>query len=412
MDNDNTGGKEVRMVNAPYWYGTHLDKLDFEWSREEALEIERYSEKILKNATEEDMTPLERWKAHMAGKPKDRKLICNEPIIIYSTRTLDSYGDILKPIDLMKNPKLMVKAVHATTARFKNDFHSQNVISYTEEIFGGRAKMIDHGNPSAIGDKPIKSLADLEGLEAPDPYSAGLFPGWLWFNRELRRIIDKYKLPLPLWSSIGSDPTSVAMIGILGWTPFLKALITNKELALRCADLGFQWNLKFFKALLDTARPEGMYACQFTGGFPLKGNEWVGDQLRLLAKAVKAFDPQVHLSHGYSFLSGVFDWYKVAYERGGLTKYTFDGGTGGLSEDINMKGVMDWHREHDVYLSYSIPNDTIENGPISRIEEECKALCDLGRSHPRFAPSIIPVWRVPPPYLDAAMAAMRKYSKC
>ena len=56
-----------KMENAPEWYGTPYDQLEFEWSREEELELERYCEKILKNAEEEEMTPLERVRGHMAG---------------------------------------------------------------------------------------------------------------------------------------------------------------------------------------------------------------------------------------------------------------------------------------------------------------------------------------------------------
>ena len=38
------------MESAPYWYGTHLDDLDFEWSREDKLEIERYCESGIEDA--------------------------------------------------------------------------------------------------------------------------------------------------------------------------------------------------------------------------------------------------------------------------------------------------------------------------------------------------------------------------
>jgi len=67
-----TEEKEIRMVGAPEWYGTPLDELDFQWSHEEKLEIERYCEKIHKNLAEEEMTPKERFEATLAGKPRDR----------------------------------------------------------------------------------------------------------------------------------------------------------------------------------------------------------------------------------------------------------------------------------------------------------------------------------------------------
>ena len=63
------------MEGAPDWYDTHLDELDFEWSPEDKLEIERYCEKIHKNIATEEMTPYERCIANYEGKPKDRSLM-------------------------------------------------------------------------------------------------------------------------------------------------------------------------------------------------------------------------------------------------------------------------------------------------------------------------------------------------
>jgi hypothetical protein len=402
--------KEVRMQGAPEWYGKHLDELDFEWSPEEEVEIERYCEKILKNVAEEEMTPLERFKAHMEGKPKDRKLITVETLETYPPRTLDSWADAIKPIDLYKYPKLLVKAKLATVARFKLDFPSENIITYTEEIFGGHAKMIDYGNPGAVGEPPIKTMEDLEGLEVPDPYSVGLFPGWLWAHKELRRIIDKYNLPLPIWSSIGPDPTCVAILGMMGWSGFLQALRKNPELARRCSDLGAEWDIMLGRAMIEVCHPEALYVCQFTGAFPLKGNEWVGDQLREVAKGIKAVDPNIHLSHGYSFLTGVLEWYNVMHERGSMVRELFDGGTGGDVTDVDEKIIMDWHREHDIYLGYGIKTGILEQGPISAIEEACKALCEFGKDHPRFAPGALVVYNTPHAHLDALVAAYKKYA--
>ena len=403
--------KEVRMQGAPEWYGRHLDELEFEWSPEEEVEIERYCEKILRNVAEEEMTPLERFKAHMEGKPKDRKLITVETLETYPPRTLDSWADAIKPIDLYKYPKLLVKAKLATVARFKLDFPSENIITYTEEIFGGHAKMIDYGNPGAVGEPPIKSMADLEGLEVPDPYCTGLFPGWLWAHKELRRIIDKYHLPLPIWASIGSDPTCVAILGMMGWSGFLQALRKNPELARRCSDLGAEWDIKLGRAMIEVCNPEALYVCQFTGAFSLKGNEWVGDQLREVAKGIKEADPNIHLSHGYSFLTGVLEWYTVLHERGSMTRDAFDGGTGGDVTDVDEKIVMDWHREHDIYLGYGIKTGILEQGPISAIEEACKALCEFGKDHSRFAPGALVVYNTPHAHLDACVAAYRKYAR-
>ena len=404
--------REVKLEGAPAWYHQPLDELHFEWSPEELVEIERYCEKILKNIEEEGgMTPLERWKAHMAGKPTDRKLMAVSHVVIYATRTLDSYSDAIKPIDVYRNPKLLVKAMLATVARYKLDYPNLHSIIYNDDLFGGRAKMLECGQPVMVGDPPIKSMADLEGVEAPDPKSFGLNPGWLWAIREVRRFIDQYSLPIPVWVSLGTDPSCTAILAMMGWAPFLKATRKQPELARRCCELALEYDIKLANTLIELARPEGMYCSGFAGAFPLKGNEWVGEQLLELATTIKASSPDIHLSFGYSFLSGVFEWYDILHEMGAMSPDTWDGGLGGYSEDIDMEKVFDVHREQNWWLSYSIQNETLEKGPISAIEEEVKALSEKGKANPKFSPGIVPVYFVPPSHLDAAIAAVKKYSR-
>jgi len=203
----------------------------------------------------------------------------------------------------------------------------------------------------------------------------------------------------------------VAIIGMMGWSTFLQAMRKDQEFARRCCDIASEWCVKIGRALIEVCRPEGVYACQFTGAFPLKGSEWVGDQLAELAKDIKAADPKVHLSHGYSFLTGVFEWYSILHERGAMTRDAFDGGTGGDVTDVDPKKIMAWHQEHDIYLGYGIQTGILEQGPISAIEEACKALCEEGKSHPRFAPGALVVYHTPHAHLDAAVAAYKKYAR-
>jgi len=400
------------LEGAPEWYGKSLDELDFPWSREEELEIERYCEKILKNVAEEEMTPLERWKAQMTGKPKDRRFLPLMHMNVYVARTLDSYADALKPGDLYRNPKLLFKAYLATVARFKSDFPCLHVTSYNQELWGGRAAMGNWGNPDGKGDPPMKTLEDLEGLgDGPDPKEHGLYPGWLWVIREMRRIYDKYSLPLPFWTSLGPDPTCSALLGMLGWTGFFIALRRNPELARRCSELGAHWNLKLAKALHEVARPDGMWVCQNTGMFPMKGNEWVADQLDQFVKDVKAFAPDMHLSHGYSWLSGMFEWWDIMYERGAMAPDALDGGLGGDREAADWQKILDWHREHNLWISIGARNATLEKGPVSDIEEEIKMLYEYGKSHPKFSVGFIPIYWMPPEFLDAGIAAAKKYGR-
>ena len=250
----------VPIIGAPYWYNTPMEELDFEWSREERLEIERYCEKILKNIEEEGgMTPLERWRATMWGKPRDRMMFGLHTANVYVPRTLDSFSDAIKPIDVYRYPKLFVKAHLATVARFGLDYAQPHTINYGEDMWGGQSKMIEYGNPIMDGPPPIKSLEDLEGAPIPDPRKDGLYPGYLWGYGQLRKIYDEYNIPHPVWGSICVGPTLLPMMGMLGWTEFSMALRKNPELVRRCVELATEWLIRYGKAMIDEVKPDGIY---------------------------------------------------------------------------------------------------------------------------------------------------------
>ena len=116
------------MENAPEWWGKTYDEIDFEWSKEEELELQRYCEKIIQNAEEEEMTPKERFEATWQGKDKDRLHIEVKYNVPYAVRTLDSFADAIKPGDLYQWPKLHIKGHLATAARFKLDIINVYVI--------------------------------------------------------------------------------------------------------------------------------------------------------------------------------------------------------------------------------------------------------------------------------------------
>ncbi len=431
--------KKVPMEGAPYWYGTHLDKLDFEWSMEEELELERYCERILKNIEEEgEMTPVDRAKAHWWSKEDDfknadRKLMVYSGCVCYDTRTLDCHADALVPIDLYRSPKLHVKGKFASVARFKLDYMNTAMIVYTDDLWGQNARMIDYGNPSMVGEPCVKNEKDLEKVKAslkstggvPDPYTAGLYPGWLWFVREQRRIVDKYKLPIPLWISMCPGATEVCQLGMMGWTGFQMAVHRNEEFAKACANTAQEWCKRFIKAEIDVGHPEAIYCCQFTGGFRMTGHEWVADLWADLAKAGKEHskkvskhkvpgqpDGSLHLSHGYSFLSGVFEWYPILWDHMAFRpNIAFDGGHGGTSPDVDMEKVYDWHGTHNLFLASTGSNVTLEKGPISLIEEEYKALSARNAKYRKFTPAIVPVYFCPQAHAEAAVGFMKKYNK-
>jgi hypothetical protein len=126
-------------------------------------------------------------------------------------------------------------------------------------MWGGQSKMIEYGNPVLDGKPPIMCLEDLEGMPVPDPTKDGLYPGYLWAIRELRRIFNEYKLPLPIWGSICPGPTLLVPMGMLGWTEFVIALRKNKDLARRCMEISTEFLIGFGKAMIDQAKPDGIY---------------------------------------------------------------------------------------------------------------------------------------------------------
>jgi uroporphyrinogen-III decarboxylase len=248
------------IENAPYWYNTPLEKLDFEWTPEEKVEIERYCEKILKNIEQEGgMTPRERWLATMFGKAKDRMMFGINTANVYCSRTLDSFSDAIKPIDIYRYPKLFIKAHMATVARFGLDYANMHTINYGEDMWGGQSKMIEYGNPILSGTPPVKTMEDLEGAPIPDPRKDGLYPGYLWAFREYRRILDEHKIAHPVWASICVGPSLLPQMAMMGYTEFVMALRKNKELARRCIDLSTDWLIRYGKALIDECQPDGIY---------------------------------------------------------------------------------------------------------------------------------------------------------
>ncbi len=402
-----------KMEGAGPYYGIPLEKLDLEWSREEELEIERYCEKILKNCAEEEMTPMERFRATMEGKPRDRQLIETWFFPLYAIRTLDSFADALKPIDSYRYPKLLVKSHFATVARYKLDKFVISAINYGENIFGWNSKLIEYGNPVTVGDPVIKSVEDLEGLELADPRKHGMYPQYFWIGQEVRRIFAKYGLDkvMVLDVSICGCPIMYAMLGMVGMTQYLLGLRKNPELCKRTTALGAEFAIKYGKAMVELVKPDIMAMCNFIGIVPIKGNEWIVDEFAKVGKAVAPLGVPMYL--GTTFNQAI-EWLPVLWERGavGPQKRTWCGiAVTGDVEDY--KSLIDWSVEHDLYCCCGIKDKIVLSGPISLIEEEEKKRAEYGKRCRKYvagAGSSIDYW-TPQAYYQATVEACRKYGK-
>ncbi|MFC2017825.1 uroporphyrinogen decarboxylase family protein, partial [Chloroflexota bacterium] len=397
----------IRMEKAPDWYDTPFDQLDFQWSPEEKLEIERYCEKIHKNIEEEEMTPKERFEATLAGKEKDRCFMVTLPFNVYAVRTLDSAADALKPIDCYRNPKLLVKEHFAFAARFKADWIMPYTVGYTEDLWGGTSKLIDYGNPIMVGDAPIKSIEDLEGLEMPDHKKHGLYPGYLWAIRECKRIFVEYNLDqsIPLSAGILCDPVAIVMFGMTSLSKFMIMTRKDPELLKRCTD---RTNELFINSCL-AAKEMGadiLWISAGLGFIPINGNEWTLDYHEKACKTVGSQIPTYYTGG----VAADAAWLPLMIERGimgpgGLAGWATGGG-------MDYKKAIDLAREYNIHCMNLASDKVVLNGPASTIEEDIKMRCDYGKEHPKFAIGIGAIdYHTPQINVDAAIAAAKKYGK-
>jgi len=400
--------------HGPY-YGIPLAQLAMEWSREEELELERYCEKIHRNLDEfgaefgDEMTPMERYRATIEGKPKDRLHVNIGLFPLYAIRQLDSWADALKPIDNWRYPKLLVKSIFATVARFKLEAFPLDTFSYGEEIWGGHARFLEYGNPVVAAERPIKSMEDLEGLEVADPRKDGLYPQYLWLVREVRRIMAKYDLDnvMPMYTSCCAGPESCAWEQMLGFKEFMIGLKKNPELVKRCSALGAEWNIRSCTSIIEEGHPEYMYMCNIVGSFPLKGNEWLVD---LYAKVAQAVGPLYTMFTFGGGFPGLLEWLPALWEGG---VFGPDRMEAIFASEVPHNPLIDFCREHDIVCASVAPHaTTAKDGPISKIEEEVKACLDYAKPYNKYIALSGPwdYW-TPQAHVDAVVAAQRKYGK-
>jgi hypothetical protein len=381
--------------------------LDFQWSPEEKLEIERYCEKIHKNIAEEEMTPRQRFAATIAGKEKDRCFITTLPMNVYAVRTLDSAADALKPIDVYRNPKLLVKAHLAFTARFKADICFPYTLAYTEDLWGAKSKLIDYGNPVMVGDPPIKTVADLEGLEIPDPYKHGLYPGYLWAVREIKKILVEHDLDDKMEFQVSTCPDAVA-IAMLGMTSISGLMIASRrdpELCQKCVDMADEFLLKYCQAVADLGA-HSMWICYGIGWLPVKGNEWTLDHHLKAAKAISPLLPTLMTASVAADLM----WLPLIMERGIMGPGGYEGWAAPI--EVDPKRLIDYAREYNIYCNCMFSDKALLSGDLPVIEEQVKMLCDYGKSHPKFSLGTpgIDYW-TPQHHVDAALEICKKYGK-
>lgn len=403
------------MENAPEWYGKPLEEQHFEWSREEELMLERFCEKIAKNCEEEEMTPMERYRATFEKKPKDRLHIEVKYNVPYAVRTLDSWSDAIKPGDLYQRPKLHIMGHLATAARFKLDIINIYVIHYTEECWGGNGRMIDYGTPQQVGEPPIKTWEDLEAVEPADPKKHSLYPGYLWAAKEIKNVMKKYgvadKLPVEL--SFCGDPLGTTFLGMTGFGPGTVMMKKQPDLFKACMEKAAEFQMAFGKACKETGA-DGLYMCSFMGSFPPKlknvDNTWIMDLYGKVGKTVKSHlgkdVPQWHTLGA----NGWEQWMELYYPAGAVGPGSFDGWWVGPEMDPHW--ALAYARDKDLYCGCSIDDHTVLDGDFAAMEELLKPRVEEAKKTPKGfqALGVIDYW-TPQPVFEQLMEMTKKMGK-
>jgi len=400
--------KQGKLAGAPYWYDTPLDQLDFEWSEADLLELKGYCRQIHQNIADskDKLTSIERLYATLEGREKDRLFLESYYFNPYAVRTLDPHGQRWKPGDVCKDPRLLVKAHLATVARYGLDLPILYPISYTQEIWGADAQMVDYGNPAQVEGYPVKSLSDLEGFDIPDPSRTGLCTGYLWACREIKRLFVDQGLDkvMPLSVCIGNDPLGTVGMFTMGWTGFIRALRKNPELCRRSINLATEWTIKMGQAAIE-AGADCLIICSQIGFIPLKSNEWI---LNDYARMGKVLGSQLPCWYALTY-ERALDWFPEMRARGAVGPGSLQGW---FCAEMDYKKVVDCSREYDVYCCCALSDATLFNEPVSVIEKEIENMCNYGKSYNNFSIGIAAVdYLTPQKNFSAAVSAAKEYGK-
>ena len=149
----------------------------------------------------------------------------------------------------------------------------------------------------------------------------------------------------------------------------------------------------------------------------MEGNEWIIHYYKELAErwsnyAKEKLGRPIHLSYGHGYMGMANTAYPIMWEHGGLgpAGERYNGVLGALGE-ADMEAAADWMHEHECYCQQAIPDATLENGPISDIEEAVKELVLKHKHMPKFFPVGVPPYFTPPEHADACIKALKKYGR-
>lgn len=258
------------MEGAPKWFNAPWTELDFPFSEEEELEIERYCQKIKQNIEKDKMTPWERWNAMVKGQEVDMVHVQIHPETTYSIKALDGFADAVKPIDSFKHPKLFLKAHLASIAKFGTFVPQIYSYSYGESEWGGKAKYLERAHPVMV-ESGVKTLEDADRLVVPDPRKDGAYPGMLWMIHQMKENFKKYGLGdvMPVGASVCTPAEWIVAESVRGLKAGFLDPIKNIDMWQKLIRKTTEFEIAYAKALRE-AGADIVWCCQHHSAWPPK----------------------------------------------------------------------------------------------------------------------------------------------
>jgi uroporphyrinogen-III decarboxylase len=390
------------LEGAGKWFNVPFHQIDIRFSDEEELEIERYCQKIKENIEKDKMTPMERWKATIEGQEVDRFLVEAIPATPYPTRVLDGFGNVIKPIDAFRYPKLFLKSQLAFCARFGTDYPDVYSFTYGESEWGGKAKLLEMAHPVLV-EPGVKTMEDVERLKVPNPYRDGQYPLMLWAMHTMKEIFKKHGLAgvVPVVASCCVRGTTMLQLSIRGLKQGYLDPIKNPDIYHKLMPLSNELAINYAKALRDVGVDIVWCCCHHATHPPEVFKEHIAKYDAEFAKKSGidgwgyAFNQEKHVS--------------IMHEAGGYdtVKYLmFDTLT---PPEFARKFTKEINKP---YIAIIEDKKLMEGS--SKIEEYVKQLIKIGTSAPGvgfgLSAGTIDYW-TPPECIDAYVKYAKQYGK-
>jgi len=358
------------------------------WSEEELLFMERILLKMHENIAKEKMTPMDRYWSTAYGIERDRSPIIagNYCLATSASRLLDSFGVVIKPIDLHRYPKLHLMASMLAPASFATDLIFIYKITYAEAEYGGHvyakeasAPVCKKGGAQDTGfltpDIPFRTAPFLS-FKMPDP-RGGALGMQLWQLGSIKEYLRKAGLwgiqPLQANTCMGPMNTAGAALGPTLGIGEIGILYRRRPEWVHAA---FREALKFCIAHNRLVRDAGSDIVFFCDGLNIMSPKMTADLVQYHVDLCK----QVHYPPGgHCVTAGDFSNHiDIVLQAHG--KYAYLIGTDHVYDiKQNVKKAIEYDK-----MWFNFPDwDVVKAGPKERIQAYEKERYAIAQSDPK-----------------------------